>query len=101
MWKILTAWAAGIVAIITAATLIIATAGEVQTDQEAEVWRQGHVLTESEKFKAERVDRVQQMNIDIEYDLLDGSLLPEQNAFKQRPMSKNDAKVLCIQNDKC
>ena len=51
--------AVGLGAIWAVITTTIDTVSAVQTDKEAEVWRSGHELTEAEKFKVDRIDRVQ------------------------------------------
>lgn len=101
MWKWIVGTAVGLGAIIGTGQLIVALAGEVQTDNEAEIWRSDHVLTEAEKFKIERVDRVQRESDRIEYDLLDPKLTEPQVKFKERILLKNDAKIACIRDDKC
>ena len=101
MWKIIVAVAVGLGAIIGTGQLIVALASEVQTDKEAEGWRTQHILTEAQKFKKERIDRVETENTRLEYELLDSSLAPEQKEFKQRWILKNDSKIKCIQDDTC
>jgi len=101
MWTKLVAMAVGLAAIIGAGQLIIALASDVQMDVEAEQWRESHILTESQKFKAERVDRVETENNRLEYELLSPELRTEQKAFIERQILKNDAKIKCVQEDTC
>ena len=100
-WKAAVSAAVGLVAIIAAADVVIDKAGSVQTDEEAYVWRSGHVLTEAEKFKADRIDRVERESDRIEYDLLDETLKIKEVDFLKRQLNKNDLKIKCIQDDKC
>ena len=100
-WQKIVSGAVGLVAVVAAGDLVIDKASSMQTDKEAQEWRQGHILTEAEKFKADRVDRVQRESDRLEYDLLDNKLTPEQKTFKQRQLNKNDKKIECIRNDKC
>ena len=100
-WKKAVSAAVGLVAIVAAADVAIEKASSVQTDEEAQIWRSDHILTEAEKFKADRVDRVQRESDRVEYDLLDSTLLPEQKAFMERQLIKNDKKIECIRDDKC
>lgn len=101
MWTKVVAWSMGLTAVFGAISLIVATAGEIQTDQEAKTWRQGHVLTEAQKFKADRVDRIERENARIEYDLLDEKLNIKEIDFLKRQIIKNDAKIVCIQDETC
>ena len=101
MWTKIVAVAVGLAAIIGAGQLIIALASDVQMDVEADQWREIHTLTESQKFKAERVDRVETENNRLEYELLTPELKPEQKTFIERQIIKNDAKIKCVQEDTC
>ena len=100
-WQKAVAAAVGITAVIGAIQLVVAVAGEVQTDGEAQIWREDHVLTEAEKFKADRIDRVERENDRIEYDLLDEGLRIKEIDFLNRQLKKNDAKIKCIQEGTC
>ena len=100
-WKKVTAIAVGFVAIVGAIQLSVTLASEVHTDTEAEVWRSDHILTEAEKFKLDRIDRVTRENDRLEYDLIEPGLSPEQKAFKERQIIKNDKKIDCIRADTC
>ena len=100
-WKKLVAIAGGLVAVIAAADVIVEKAGTVQMDIEAEVWRKGHILTEAQKFKADRIDRVERENNRIDFDLLDESLKIKEIDFLKRQLIKNDKKIECIQRDEC
>jgi len=100
-WKKAVSAAVGLVAIVAAADVVIDKAGTMQTDEEAQTWRDGHVLTEAEKFKADRIDRVERESDRIEYDLLDEELKIKEIDFLKRQLIRNDKKVECIRNDKC
>lgn len=100
-WQKITAAAVGFTAIVGAVTLSISLASELHTDTEASVWRSDHILTEAEKFKVDRVDRVTRESDRLEYDLLEHGLTTEQKEFKQRQILKNDKKIDCIQADTC
>ena len=100
-WQKVTAAAVGFVAIVGAIQLSVSLASEVQTDKEAQTWRADHMLTEAEKFKADRIDRVERESDRVEYDLLDSSLTVPQIDFKKRQLEKNDAKITCIRDETC
>ena len=100
-WKKVVAIAGGITITIAAADVIVEKANSVQMDIEAETWRKGHILTESERFKADRIDRVERESNRIEYDLLDESLKIKEIDFLKRQLIKNDKKIECIQRDEC
>jgi hypothetical protein len=100
-WQKVTAVAVGFVAIVGAIQLSVGLASEVQTDSEAKVWRSDHVLTEAEKFKLDRIDRVTRENDRLEYDLIEPGLSTEQVKFKERQIIKNDKKIECIRADTC
>jgi hypothetical protein len=102
MWKKVTGWAAGILALGAVFTAVIGltSAGPLQTDEEASKWQDQHVLTEAEKFKADRIDRVQRENDRIEFQLLD-PLPVEKVTFLKRQIEKNDKKIECIRAETC
>jgi hypothetical protein len=100
-WPKIVAIAAGITVVIGAGKLVLTEASEIQTDSEAKIWRSGHVLTEDQRFTADRVDRVQRESDRLEYDLLDIGLTIKEIDFKKRQLIKNDAKIACIQDKTC
>ena len=101
-WKKPVVIAAGLTTVLTVGALMRENVElGLQTDEEAQVWRSDHILTEAEKFKVDRIDRVTRESDRIEYDLLDDNLAFPQRSFKERQLLKNDAKIKCIQEDKC
>ena len=102
-WKKITGWASGLLVLgaLLGAFISLTAAGPLQTDKEAQVWQKSHVLTEAEKFKADRVDRVERESVRIKYDLLDETLSIKKIDFMKRQLIENDTKIKCIRADTC
>lgn len=101
LWQKIVAGATGFTVLVAAINIVVGWASEIQYDKEAQIWRSDHVLTEAQKFKADRIDRVQRENDRLEYDLLDNTLSVEQRQFKTRQIEKNDKKIECIREGTC
>ena len=105
MWKKvlggLVAIAIGLVAIVGAIDLTVDRVAAIQTDKEATTWRKGHELTEAEKFKNDRVDRLERENQRIRRQLANPNIEDWDKEQLILDRNENLEKVKCIRADRC
>ena len=69
--------------------------------EDADEWREIHTISQNEKFKNDRVDRLERENARYERDLLVGGMPTNEREWIKTQIDKNNAKIKCIREDKC
>jgi hypothetical protein len=106
--KVLTGIAASLAAVVAIAGFVAAGYSHFMTDVEAQEQHQ-EITDDFQDYqkqqyvadKQDRLDRVQREVDRLEYDLLDAELTVEQREYKKRLINRQEAKTVCIQEDKC
>ena len=100
-WKKIVAVAAGIITLVAVVDLAIERVSAIQTDKEATTWRKQHELTQAEKDKAMRIDRLETENQRIRRQLANPNIeaWDKEQAILDR--DENIKKIDCIRADRC